>query len=65
MDGKCVRCGDPVPTNNYDMYRQVIGWEKLGKGSASLTNKELTGQVMHYACMVKTEHHPGQGEMFV
>ena len=64
MQGNCVECGEAVPTSSYQIYRQVIGWERVGKGSTSIANKTPTGQVMHYACMVKKQHHPGQEEMF-
>jgi hypothetical protein len=65
MDGNCVRCGEEVATTTYDYYKQVIGWQESTKhGTKPIFDRVTTGQVMHKACMVRKQHHPGQKEMF-
>lgn len=61
----CVKCGEHVVMQT-GAYRQVIGWEEVRKsgGANKVTERVTTGQVMHRSCMVKRNHHPGQGEMF-
>lgn len=63
MTGECVVCGEEVNVRQRGWYRQVIGWEQVGGGSA-LALKEPTGQMMHHACMNKKRMTPGQGAMF-
>jgi hypothetical protein len=58
----CVRCGEFVTTTK-GTYRQVTGWEEVGK-TGHILDSVTTGQVMHRACMVRAKHHPGQKEMF-
>lgn len=64
MNGQCVECGEAVDTKR-DFYRQIIGWERTRtKGGANaITRRETTGQMMHFACMVRKQV-PGQEMMF-
>ena len=65
MDGDCVVCNERVDTTGYGWYQQVIGWQETKRHSiGNIFDKITTGQVMHRACMVRKNHHPGQREMF-
>ena len=63
MRGNCVVCDEPVNVRSAGWYRQVTGWEQVGK-TGTIALREPTGQVMHFACMDKKGMVPGQGTMF-
>jgi hypothetical protein len=56
----CALCGQTVD-NERDAYRQVVGWERPGKGmnnqsGSSIVLRSHTLAVAHPDCIVKLQH---------
>ena len=64
---RCAFCQVEIPADRRDIYREVIGWAKPGRGrggqsGSSLVLRENTGSVAHSTCIerAKLGLHPHQ-----